>query len=68
LTKNGYFDKISRECEYKHWYFGSLHEDRIITERHSCVFKKVIPIKLNENNGNNIDVVLEDEKKEMTTA
>ena len=45
---NGYFDKISRECKYKHWYFGSLHEDRIITERHSCVFKKVVKVELNE--------------------
>ena len=45
---NGYFDKISRECEFKHWYFGSLHEDRTITERHTCVFKKVLLVKLNE--------------------
>lgn len=46
---NGYFDKISRECEYRHWYFGSLHEDRVITDRHSCVFKKIMPVKLNES-------------------
>ena len=45
---NGYFDKISRECEFRHWFFGSLHEDKTITERHTCVFKKVLPVKLNE--------------------
>lgn len=38
---NGYFEEIGRSCEYKHWYFGSLHEDRLITPRHTCVFKKM---------------------------
>ena len=42
---NGYFDQISRLCEFKHWYFGSLHEDKMITQKHSCVFKKLIPLK-----------------------
>ena len=37
----GYFEEIGRSCEYKHWYFGSLHEDRLITPRHTCVFKKM---------------------------
>lgn len=40
----GYFEEIGRSCEYKHWYFGSLHEDRRITPHHTCVFKKMIPI------------------------
>ena len=42
---NGYFDQISRLCEFKHWYFGSLHEDKMITPKHSCVFKKLIPLE-----------------------
>lgn len=42
---NGYFDKISSGCEYKHWYFASMHEDKSITARHTCVFKKLIPVK-----------------------
>lgn len=41
---NGYLEEIGRSCTFKHWYFGSLHEDRVITEHHTCVFKKVIPI------------------------
>ena len=40
----GYFEEIGRSCEYKHWYFGSLHEDRRITPHHTCVFKKMIAI------------------------
>ena len=42
---NGYLEEIGRACTFKHWYFGSLHEDRIITDRHTCVYKKLIPIK-----------------------
>ncbi|MBQ3817081.1 MAG: metallophosphoesterase [Clostridia bacterium] len=41
---NGYFEEIGRSCEFSHWYFGSLHEDRTVTPRHTCVFKKVILI------------------------
>lgn len=46
---NGYFEEIGRSCSFEHWYFGSLHEDRVITERHTCVFKKAIPIKTDKS-------------------
>lgn len=42
---NGYFEEIGRSCKYKHWYFGSLHEDRDITPRHTCVFKETVCIE-----------------------
>ena len=42
---NGYLEEIGRSCRFRHWYFGSLHEDRIITEHHTCVFKKTLPIE-----------------------
>ena len=46
ITKiNGYFDRISRLAKFRHWYFGSLHEDRMITPKHTCVFKELIPLK-----------------------
>lgn len=41
---NGYLEEIGGSCDYRHWYFGSLHEDRVITERHTCVFRKLLPI------------------------
>ena len=41
---NGYFEEIGRSCDFNHWYFGSLHEDRVITPRHTCVFKNMIAI------------------------
>lgn len=39
---NGFFDSLGRECSFKHWYFGSLHEDRTITPKHTCVYRKLI--------------------------
>ncbi len=42
---NGFFEEIDEMCEYKQWFFGSLHEDRKVTPKHTCVFKKMIPIK-----------------------
>lgn len=42
---NGYFEEIDEMCQYKHWFFGSLHEDRLVTPKHTCVFEKIIPIK-----------------------
>lgn len=41
---NGYLEEIGRACSFKHWYFGCLHEDRVITERHTCVFQKILPL------------------------
>ena len=41
---NGYVEEIAAECEFKKWYFGSLHEDRVITPKHTCVFNKIIPL------------------------
>ncbi len=41
---NGYFEQLNRVCKFRHWYFGSMHEDRIITNVHTAVFEDVIPI------------------------
>lgn len=38
----GYFEELSRSLEFKHWYFGSVHEDRTVTPKHTALFKKVI--------------------------
>ena len=47
---NGYLEEIGRSCMYKHWYFGSLHEDRVITEHHTCVFRKILPVSSDAKN------------------
>jgi hypothetical protein len=41
---NGYFEEIGRSVEFRHWYFGSLHEDRVITPHHTCLFRKAVAI------------------------
>lgn len=45
---NGYFEEVGRNCDFKHWYFGSLHEDRLVTPLHTCVFKKILPLTAKE--------------------
>lgn len=47
---NGYLEEIGKSCTYRHWYFGSLHEDRVITEHHTCVFRKLLPIESGSKN------------------
>ncbi len=42
---NGYFEEIAMECSFKKWFFGSLHEDRDITPRYTCVFNKIVPLE-----------------------
>ncbi len=42
---NGYFEELCRSVSFKNWFFGSLHEDKRITERHTCVFEKLIKIE-----------------------
>lgn len=39
---NTYLQEIDVECTFNHWYFGSMHEDRLITPDHTCLFKKMI--------------------------
>lgn len=43
---NGFLEEVGRTCTYRHWYFGSLHEDRVVTPKHSCVFKKMVPLDM----------------------
>lgn len=41
---NGYFEELANSCNFKHWYFGSLHEDRLVTPNYTCLFQKIIPL------------------------
>lgn len=64
---NGYFQEIGGACEFKHWYFGSLHEDRVITPHHTCVFKKMIKIPKGDKRPE-VEVVISDEKADDLTS
>ena len=41
---NGFLEEINRSCKFKQWYFGSMHEDRVITPGHISVFSELWPI------------------------
>lgn len=43
---NGYLEQLNRECRFKHWYFGSMHEDRVVTPVHTAVFRNIVPVQL----------------------
>jgi len=45
---NTYLEDVSRTCEFDHWYFGSLHMDKFISNTHICVFNNVINAKTGE--------------------
>lgn len=45
---NAYFDEMSKICEYKCWYFGSMHIDKHISTSHVAVFKKVLNVETGE--------------------
>ncbi|HZJ77318.1 MAG TPA: metallophosphoesterase [Clostridia bacterium] len=39
---NSYFEEISNQCEFKRWFFGSLHVDKYISSSHIGVFRKIV--------------------------
>ena len=41
---NGYFEELAKSVEVNHWYFGSLHENRLVTSKFTCLFDKIIPL------------------------
>ncbi len=45
---NGFFEEVASTCTFRHWYFGSLHEDRQITSKYTCVFNKLIKIDMSK--------------------
>ncbi len=41
---NTYFDEISKTCQFKRWFFGSCHIDKPVSQRHTAIFRDVIPL------------------------
>ena len=38
---NIFLDTVLHNTRYGHWYFGSLHQDRDVSEKLTCVFEEV---------------------------
>lgn len=39
---SAYFDELASQCEYKKWFFGSMHIDKFISGFQTAVFKNII--------------------------
>ena len=42
---NNMLEKVGKTVTFKRWFFGKLHQDKVITNRHHAVYLKVIPLK-----------------------
>ena len=42
---NIFLDTVMKNTKYGRWFFGSLHEDRDVSERLTCVFEKVYKVE-----------------------
>lgn len=41
---NKYLQIIENEVKYKHWYCGHFHEDEIMDEKHTLLYRKIINV------------------------
>lgn len=42
---NTYLQNLTKDIDYYHWYFGSLHTDLQISKKMTAVFSKIYEIK-----------------------
>ena len=39
-----YFDMLEGRVTFSHWYFGHFHEDLSVTNKHTAVYDRIIPL------------------------
>ena len=39
---NTYFEELAENCNYRHWFFGSMHLDKLISAYQTAVYRRVI--------------------------
>ena len=42
---NNYLQELTKDVQYYHWYFGSLHTDMQISKKMTAVFNQIHEIK-----------------------
>lgn len=42
---NNVLERVGKLVEFKCWFFGKLHQDKVITSHHCAVYLKVIPVE-----------------------
>ena len=40
-----FFDRVSEDCEYQMWAFGSCHLDKRIPPKTQALFQEIIPFE-----------------------
>lgn len=45
---NAYFDELQAQCEYKRWFFGSMHIDKFISAGQTAIFKTIVNAETGE--------------------
>ena len=40
-----FFNEVRSECDYKGWFFGNYHLDKVLPPKEMAVFQRVIPLK-----------------------
>lgn len=45
---NAYFEELASNCNFKKWFFGSLHLDKYISGTHRAIFKDIINAETGE--------------------
>jgi hypothetical protein len=45
LEVHALFDEIMRKCEFNRWYFGKVHENKVIAYKFMALYDSVIPLE-----------------------
>lgn len=45
---NSYFEEINGSCKFTRWYFGSIHEDKLVSPSHIAVYRNLIKMQTGE--------------------
>ena len=40
-----FLDEVSQTVRYKHWFFGSIHLDKVIPPMYHAVYQEILPLK-----------------------
>lgn len=43
-SENQFFEILTKNTEYKHWYFGHYHEDRTVDLKHTCLYHQILSL------------------------
>ena len=51
-----FLDKVHAYASYRHWYFGHLHEDRQMDDRHTALYDNIVKLPLGEDGQDDADI------------